>query len=136
MLLAVFVDAQTLIAEYRLNFEGNAGATVAYYQRKRQRALPVYQVDLKVLLKRANPVLQLFLPDLAVADGSRVDGSFRNGETSIFQLGGHLDSLRYGPVRTVNDDFDFLSAYYAGLRGRLEGRLLMGQRRADKHDRG
>lgn len=35
-----------------------------------------------------------------------------------------------------HDDFDFLSAYYAGLRGRLEGRLLMGQRRADKHDRG
>lgn len=34
------------------------------------------------------------------------------------------------------DDFDFLSAYYTGLRGRLEGRLLMGKRRADKHDRG
>lgn len=33
------------------------------------------------------------------------------------------------------DDYDFLSAYYAGLRGRLEGRLLLGQRRADKHDR-
>lgn len=32
------------------------------------------------------------------------------------------------------DDFDFLSAYYAGLRGRLEARLLMGRRRRDKHD--
>lgn len=32
------------------------------------------------------------------------------------------------------DDFDFLSAYYAGLRGRLEARLLMGRRRKDKHD--
>lgn len=32
------------------------------------------------------------------------------------------------------DDFDFLSAYYAGLRGRLEARLLMGKRRRDKHD--
>ena len=103
-------DAQTLIAEYRLNFEGNAGATAAYYQRKRQRVLPVYQVDLKVLLKKANPVLQLFLPDLAVADNSAFDGSFRNGETSIFQLGGHLDSLRYGPVNTVNNEFDFLTS--------------------------
>lgn len=34
------------------------------------------------------------------------------------------------------DDLDFLSAYYTALRGRLEGRLLMGKRRADKHDRG
>jgi uncharacterized RDD family membrane protein YckC len=33
-----------------------------------------------------------------------------------------------------DDDFDFLSAYYAGLRGRLEARLLMGRRRRDKHD--
>jgi len=32
------------------------------------------------------------------------------------------------------DDFDFLSAYYAALRGRLEARLLLGVRRRDKHD--
>lgn len=31
-------------------------------------------------------------------------------------------------------DADFLSAYYAALRGRLEGRLLMGKRRRDKFD--
>lgn len=32
------------------------------------------------------------------------------------------------------DDYDFLSAYYVGLRGRLESKLLMGVRRRDKHD--
>lgn len=31
-------------------------------------------------------------------------------------------------------DHDFLSAYYAALRRRLEQRLLMGKRRRDKHD--
>lgn len=31
------------------------------------------------------------------------------------------------------DDYDFLAAYYAALRGRLEGRMLMGRRRRDKH---
>jgi len=36
--------------------------------------------------------------------------------------------------RADEDDFTFLSAYYAGLRGRLESRLLMGRRRRDKHD--
>ena len=46
-----------------------------------------------------------------MANGSRIDGSFRNGEAPvIFQLGGHLDSLRYGPVQTVNDNFDFLTS--------------------------
>lgn len=33
-------------------------------------------------------------------------------------------------------DGDFLAAYYAGLRGRLESRLLLGKRRKDKHDKG
>jgi uncharacterized RDD family membrane protein YckC len=32
-------------------------------------------------------------------------------------------------------DADFLAAYYVALRGRLEGRLLMGRRRKDKFDR-
>ena len=103
-------DIQTLIAEYRLNFESNAAATAAYYQRKKQRVLPVYRVDLLVNLKHPTPVLQLFVPELMVADGSKFDGSFRNGETSIFQLGGHLDSLRYGPVSTVNDEVDFTTS--------------------------
>jgi hypothetical protein len=29
----------------------------------------------------------------------------------------------------------FLWAFYRALRGRLEGRLLLGKRRASKHDR-
>ncbi|TPG67487.1 hypothetical protein EAH73_07165 [Hymenobacter nivis] len=107
---AVVQDVQTLVTEYRLNFESNAAATAAYYQRKRQRRLATYEVDFLVQLKRANPVLQLFVPELAVADGSRFDGSFRSGETSIFQFGGHLDSLRYGPVFTVDNNLDFTTS--------------------------
>jgi len=38
------------------------------------------------------------------------------------------------PHSPFDDDYDFLSAYYAALRGRLEARLLMGIRRRDKHD--
>ncbi|MFD1468236.1 translocation/assembly module TamB domain-containing protein [Hymenobacter caeli] len=106
----VVADVRTLVAEYRLNFESNPAATAAYYQRKRQRALAAYQIDLLINLKHANPLLQLFVPELAVADGSRFDGSFRNGETSIFQFGGHLDSLRYGPVFAVNNNLDFTTS--------------------------
>lgn len=44
-------------------------------------------------------------------------------------------ALKIGWVRDADDtDYDFLSAYYAGLRGRLEQRLLLGKRRRDKHD--
>jgi uncharacterized RDD family membrane protein YckC len=42
---------------------------------------------------------------------------------------------KIGWPRTPQEaDRDFLSAYYAALRGRLEQKLLMGVRRRDKHD--
>ena len=38
--------------------------------------------------------------------------------------------------RDNENDGDFLTAYYAALRGRLEGRLLFGKRKKDKFDVG
>lgn len=44
-------------------------------------------------------------------------------------------AAKIGWVRDPNEaDRDFLTAYYAALRGRLEQRMLMGVRRRDKHD--
>jgi len=103
-------DLKVLWHEYRLNFESNAAATAAYYRRKQQRRLANYQIDFNLNLKHLNPVLNLFMPDLQVADRSRLDGSFRQGETSILQLGGKFDSLWYGPVHTVATEFDFTTS--------------------------
>jgi hypothetical protein len=38
-------------------------------------------------------------------------------------------------ARAYETDKDFLSAYYAALRRRLEQRLLLGVRKKDKHDK-
>jgi hypothetical protein len=103
-------DLQTLWHEYRLNFQSNAAVTAAYYRRKRQVRLPSYAIDLDVNLKHINPVLNLFMPDLQIADRSHLDGSFRQGETSILQLGGKFDSIWYGPVHTVATEFDFTTS--------------------------
>ena len=44
-------------------------------------------------------------------------------------------AAKIGWVRHQDEaDRDFLAAYYAALRGRLEQRMLMGVRRRDKHD--
>jgi len=107
---AVSRDLQTLWHEYRLNFESNAAATAAYYRRKRQVRLPSYAIELDVNLKHVNPLLNLFMPDLQIADRSHLDGSFRQGETSILQLGGRFDSIWYGPVHTTATEFDFTTS--------------------------
>jgi hypothetical protein len=107
---AVRRDIETLWHEYRLNFESNEAATAAYYRRKRQQATPNYEIDFDLNFKHINPVLNLLMPDLQLSDNSRIDGSFRQGETSILQLGGRFDSIWYGPVRTVATEFDFTTS--------------------------
>lgn len=103
-------DVQTLIKEYQLNFESNDTETANYYHRKRQGAISEYAIALDLYLKRANPVIQLFVPQLEISDYSRVEGSFRNGPTSIFTLAGQFDSLRYDSIRAVNTSLELLTS--------------------------
>jgi uncharacterized RDD family membrane protein YckC len=43
--------------------------------------------------------------------------------------------IKVGAGAIVATDEEFLSIYYAGLRGRLESKLLFGRRRKDKYDK-
>lgn len=100
-------DVTTLIDEYRLNFQANPEATAAYYRRKAQRPLPDYRVELALALHRPNQVLCVFLPELSVADNTRLDGFFRTGQTSIFQLGGNVQYVSYGTTYLAGNHFEF-----------------------------
>ncbi|OWP64398.1 hypothetical protein CDA63_03200 [Hymenobacter amundsenii] len=106
----VIRDVQTLVAEYRLNFESNDNAIAAYYRRKRQQPLPDYQVALNLYLKQPNPLLHLFVPQVSISDSTRIEGSFRNGPTSIFRLGGQVASFRYDSIRLKNSEFDLTTS--------------------------
>ena len=104
----LIADVATLVREYTLEFEADPAATAAYYRRKKQRPLPDYRVELAVELLRVNPLLRVFVPGLEIADSTKLDGFFRNGQTSIFQLGGQVKSLRYGPdVELTNNVVEF-----------------------------
>ncbi|UYZ63358.1 translocation/assembly module TamB domain-containing protein [Hymenobacter weizhouensis] len=104
---------QVLIEEYRLNFQSNDEAIAAYYRRKRQQPIPEYEIDLDLYLKRANPLLHLLEPRLTVSDYTRIDGTFRNGPTSFFQLGGHVDSVRFDNLRLYDNEFDLSTSKLA-----------------------
>ena len=95
-------------------------------------------------------------PDLAAGSGEKLARhAFTNAQLDaygVMELQVLEDVLRKMDRKTMNavavrirakiawiaaadeTDFDFLSAYYAGLRQRLEQRLLFGHRRRDKFD--
>jgi hypothetical protein len=90
-------DINTLLTEYRLNFQNDATATANYYRRKTNREVPAdYGLDFKLKLKKPNPLLHIFTSDLSISGGSELTGTFRNGQTAIFGLGGKLDTVFYG----------------------------------------
>jgi uncharacterized RDD family membrane protein YckC len=107
------------------------------------------------VVKAVKPKL---LPDLA-SDGEvrLADFAFTQGQLDaygVYELQVLEDVLRKRDRKTMASvadrirakigwtrregevDTDFLSAYYAALRGRLEGRLLFGRRKKDKFDLG
>ncbi|WP_460677246.1 translocation/assembly module TamB domain-containing protein [Hymenobacter coalescens] len=103
-------DVQQLVEEYRLNFAGDARATEAYYRRKRRQTIPDYNINLTLDLRRANPLLHVFVPQLSISDSARVEGSFRNGATSILQLNGTARSIQYDSIRAEQVAFDLLTS--------------------------
>ncbi|MFS0769371.1 RDD family protein [Brevundimonas sp. 2P06AA] len=64
-----------------------------------------------------------------------LESVLRTGERKTMRAVADRIMTKIGWARDQHrTDRDFLSAYYAALRGRLEQKLLMGVRRRDKHD--
>ncbi len=65
-----------------------------------------------------------------------LESVLRSGEPNAMQAVAEQIRLKIGwKSRAYENDKDFLSAYYAALRRRLEQRLLFGVRKKDKHDK-
>ncbi|GAB3536848.1 translocation/assembly module TamB domain-containing protein [Pontibacter brevis] len=88
-------DLETMVQEYKLNFESNEAATAAYYNRKTATGTNEYALTYNLYLKEINPLLELFLPELVVSNNATVEGSFRHGQTVIFQMFADIDTVVY-----------------------------------------
>jgi uncharacterized RDD family membrane protein YckC len=94
------------------------------------------------LVETARPSVARFHFTMAQLDAYGVkelhvlEDVLRRYETKTIALVAARIRLKIG-WRTAPDesDGDFLAAYYAALRGRLESRLLLGKRRVDKFDK-
>lgn len=65
-----------------------------------------------------------------------LESVLRSNEPNAMQAVAEQIRLKVGwKARAYENDKDFLSAYYAALRRRLEQRLLFGVRKKDKHDK-
>nr|WP_299700997.1 translocation/assembly module TamB domain-containing protein [uncultured Pontibacter sp.] len=102
----LFADLKQLVEEYQLNFESNDAATAAYYAKKRPSADPEYSLDYDLYLRRVNPLLQWFVPQLTISDFSQVEGTFRHGNTVILTSFARIDTILYDNVTLYQNDIE------------------------------
>nr|WP_157578669.1 translocation/assembly module TamB [Pontibacter roseus] len=102
----LLADLKQLVQEYKLNFESNDAVTTAYYNRKRASPAPEYSLDYDVYLRHVNPLLQLFVPQLAISDFSKLEGSFRHGNTVILTSYANIDTILYDDVTLYQNNLE------------------------------
>ncbi|MBC5774877.1 translocation/assembly module TamB domain-containing protein [Pontibacter sp. KCTC 32443] len=103
-------DLTQLAEEYKLNFESIDAATQAYYRRKAKGDAKDYALNYTLYLKDANPLLQLFVPDLAISKNTNIEGSFTHGNTVIVNMFGTIDTISYADYNLYRNTFDITSS--------------------------
>ncbi|GGG26891.1 DUF490 domain-containing protein [Pontibacter amylolyticus] len=103
---ALIEDLKQLVDEYKLNFESNDVATAAYYKRKRPSTRPEYSLDYDLYLRQVNPLIHLFVPELTISDFSKLEGTFRHGNTVILTSYARIDTILYDDVTLFQNDIE------------------------------
>lgn len=93
-------DIQKLAKEYRLIFQNDEEELDAYYASRQVQPIQDYQeqsyeIEYQLRLQNANPLLQLFVPNVTLSRNFQADGRFTGGYTNIFSLYSTFDTLQF-----------------------------------------
>ncbi|GAA5028476.1 DUF490 domain-containing protein [Marivirga lumbricoides] len=100
-------DISTMVKEFQMNIRNDAEELEKYYSNlDSDKQYEKYQVLYDLNLKKINPLIKLFLPELYIKPNTNIIGSFTNGQTSIFNLTSKIDSLNYNNSSFKNNEVD------------------------------
>ncbi|WP_439882446.1 translocation/assembly module TamB domain-containing protein [Pontibacter sp. MBLB2868] len=106
----LIADLTTLVEEYKLNFESNEAATDAYYRRKPTSPDDEYALTYNITIKKPDPLLNLFFPEMSLSESATVEGSFRHGNTVILQLYADIDTVLYSDYKLYGNNLEINSS--------------------------
>ncbi|GAB3200576.1 hypothetical protein ABID22_003756 [Pontibacter aydingkolensis] len=99
-------DLKTLVHEYTLNFESNDAATNAYYARRSRQPSEEYALTYNINLKRPQPLLNLFVPDLSISTATNIEGTLRHENTVILTLYTSVDTVLYKDYELYGNEIE------------------------------
>ncbi|MBK6266339.1 translocation/assembly module TamB [Marivirga sp. S37H4] len=100
-------DINTLVKEFQMNIKNDAAVLEEYYGNiDPYKEYDKYQVLYDLKIKKINPLIQLFLPELYISPGTNIAGSFINGQNSIFNFAAKIDSINFNQTAFKNNEID------------------------------
>ncbi len=106
-------DFSTIAYEYWLNILNNEEKLDKYYRTKAIDPKEYYYLDLEVLIKDINPIVNLALPDLKFSGNSELVGSFTGGYTNILEFQTHIDTIAYKRSVFRSNDINIMTSNFA-----------------------
>ena len=98
----LFRDLNQLFREFSLTIKNNREELKNYYLTKR-RVSQDYDANFNIILRDINPILKVAGITAEVSKGTRIEGRFSNGFTSILNAYSSIDSIAYnGKLFTQN----------------------------------
>src|SRR5262249_7384822 len=102
----LFSDITKLFQELMLSIRNDKAAIAAYYNSKRKSSQE-YEAKIEIDLHDINPLLGLARVDLQLSPGTKIEGRFTNGLTSILQAYSTVYTISYGGKYFVGNDIEF-----------------------------
>jgi hypothetical protein len=90
---SLFTDMKNIFHEFYINIINDKKEIQEYYSNKRKMILP-YEAKFFITLHDINPLIKLVNLDGSVAKGTKIEGSFSNGLTSIFKAYTKIDTAQ------------------------------------------
>jgi hypothetical protein len=102
----LFSDFTRLFQELMLSIRNDKNAIAAYYNSKR-KSTQEYEANIEIDLHNINPLMALGGIDLQMSKGTKIEGRFTNGLTSILQAFTDVDTITYAGKNFLGNEIEF-----------------------------
>ncbi|WKN44344.1 translocation/assembly module TamB domain-containing protein [Tunicatimonas pelagia] len=108
-------DIQKLAKEYQLIFRNDREELNKYYATRQVDSIQHYQdqsyeISYRVELKNANPLLQMFVPEVVLSQNFEANGRLTGGYTNIFSVHSTFDTLQFRDHYFYDNSIEFTTS--------------------------
>lgn len=106
-------DIPEIVNEHLMLLRNDSAQINQYYHQKISSDTSEYFIDFNLSLFNINPLVQLFIPDLQIANNTYISGDLLIGPESRISVNSNIDTIQFKAYTFYNNAFSFNSKKWA-----------------------